>query len=102
VNVISRRRFLATAALGIAATRLRGQSSAQATLRIPTEANGPHMPDDYIGLSYEVQQLVDPSFFSAENAARFRDAGDCRVTVTTAPQEAGFSCCKRPEAQEHE
>jgi hypothetical protein len=73
MNAISRRRFLAAGALSIAATRLRGQSSAQATLRIPREANGPHMPDDYIGLSYEVQQLVDPSFFSAENARLIRE-----------------------------
>ena len=73
MNAISRRGFLAAAALSIAATRLRGQSSAQATLRIPKEANGPHMPDDYIGLSYEVQQLVDPSFFSAENARLIRE-----------------------------
>jgi hypothetical protein len=25
------------------------------------------MPDDFVGLSYEVQQLVDPSFFAASN-----------------------------------
>src|SRR5580698_7811058 len=73
MNAISRRRFLAAAALSIAATRLRGQSTAQATLTIPKEANGPHMPDDYIGLSYEVQQLVDPSFFSAGNAGLIRE-----------------------------
>ena len=74
MNAISRRRFLAAAALSIAATRLRGQSAAQATLKIPREANGPHMPDDYIGLSYErVQQLVDPSFFSAEHAGLIRE-----------------------------
>ena len=73
MNEISRRRFLAAAALSIAATRLRGQTTAHATLTIPREANGPHMPDDYIGLSYEVQQLVDSSFFSAENARLVRE-----------------------------
>src|SRR5580692_7858371 len=73
MNAISRRSFLAAAALSIAATRLRGQSVAQATLKIPREANGPHMPDDYIGLSYEVQQLTDPSFFSAENTGLARE-----------------------------
>jgi hypothetical protein len=31
------------------------------------------MPDDYIGLSYEVQQLVDPSFVSVENARLIRE-----------------------------
>ena len=65
---ISRRRFLATAAMSVAATRLRAQGTAQVTLTIPAEAGGPHMPEDYIGLSYEVQQLLDPSFFSAANA----------------------------------
>jgi hypothetical protein len=73
MNEISRRRFLAAAALSIAASRLRGQSAVQATLTIPREANGPHVPDDYIGLSYEVQQLVDPSFFSSENAKLIRE-----------------------------
>ena len=67
MNEISRRRFLAAAAMSVAATRLRAQSAAQVTLQIPTEANGPHMPQDYIGLSYEVQQLIDPSFFSEKN-----------------------------------
>jgi hypothetical protein len=73
MNAISRRRFLAAAAMSIAATRLRGQSAAKATLTIPREANGPHMPDDYIGLSYEVQQLVEASFFSTENARLIRE-----------------------------
>lgn len=73
MNAISRRRFLATTALSIAATRLRGQSAAQVTLMIPREAHGPHMPADYIGLSYEVQQLLDSSFFSAENAGLIRE-----------------------------
>jgi len=30
------------------------------------------MPDDFVGLSYEVQQLTDPSFFSAQNAGLVR------------------------------
>ena len=66
---ISRRRFLANAALAAAATQLPAQSSdsASVTLNIPRQAGGPHMPDDFIGLSYEVQQLVDPTFFSEKN-----------------------------------
>jgi hypothetical protein len=67
MNRISRRRFLATTAMSIAATRLRGEGAAQVTLTIPSEANGPHMPEDYIGLSYEVQQLLDSAFFSPNN-----------------------------------
>jgi hypothetical protein len=30
------------------------------------------MPDDFVGLSYEVQQLTDPSFFAASNAGLIR------------------------------
>jgi hypothetical protein len=73
MNWISRRRFLATAAMSIAATRLRAQSAAQVTLTIPAEATGPHMPEDYVGLSYEVQQLLDPTFFSAQNTGLIRE-----------------------------
>jgi hypothetical protein len=73
MNQTSRRRFLAAAAMSIAATRLRGQGPAHVTLTIPSEANGPHMPEDYVGLSYEVQQLVDPTFFSPQNAGLIRE-----------------------------
>lgn len=72
---ISRRRFLSTAALTVAATRLRAQSptATRVTLAIPAEAMGPHMPMDFVGLSYEVQQLADPSFFSAQNTGLIRE-----------------------------
>ncbi len=69
---ISRRKFLATAAMSAAATRLRAQTNAQVTLTVPTAATGPHMPTDFVGLSYEVQQLTDPTFFSASNAGLVR------------------------------
>ena len=72
MNEISRRRFVATAAMTFAAARLRAQEAAQVTLQIPTEANGPHMPEDFVGLSYEVQQLLDPSFFSGQNTGLIR------------------------------
>ena len=55
-----------------AATRLRAQSAAAVTLKVPAEVEGPHMPEDFVGLSYEVQQLLDPTFFSAENAGLIR------------------------------
>jgi hypothetical protein len=69
MNPISRRKFLATSALSIAATRLRAQSPAQiqANLAIPSEATGPHVPTDFVGLSYEVEELANPEFFSARN-----------------------------------
>src|SRR5246127_4139856 len=72
---ISRRRFLSTAALSLAATRLHAQGGVgtQASLEFPTEAIGPHMPADFVGLSYEVQQLVDPSFFSDGNIGLIRE-----------------------------
>jgi len=71
---ISRRRFLATAALSLAATRLSAQprAGARATLKIPSEAKGAHMPADFVGLSYEVQQLVDPGFFAESNGGLIR------------------------------
>lgn len=73
MTTISRRRFLATAALSVAATRCRAQShAAEATLTIPAEATGPHMPADFVGLSYEVQQLTDPAFFSESNTGLIR------------------------------
>ena len=73
--MITRRKFIATAACTVAAARLRaqGQSRVQVALTIPTEAAGPHMPLDFVGLSYEVQQLVDPSFFSMQNSGLIRE-----------------------------
>ena len=75
MTTISRRTFLATAACSIAATRLGAQShtGAQITLAIPSQAAGPHMPADFVGLSYEVQQLADPGFFSGENLGLIRE-----------------------------
>ena len=75
MTTLSRRRFLATAAATVAATRLGAQSAAgaQLTLTLPAEATGPHMPDDFVGLSYEVQQLTDPSFFSPSNSGLIRE-----------------------------
>lgn len=65
---ISRRTFLATSALTVAATRLPAQAKeAQVTLTLPEKAEGAKMPEDFVGLSYEVQQLADPTFFSPAN-----------------------------------
>lgn len=70
MTLMNRRKFLASAAATVAATRLSAQSPAAArvTLTLPAEATGPHMPADFVGLSYEVQQLVDTKFFSGKNA----------------------------------
>ena len=74
MTTISRRRFLVTAALSLAATRVRAQGGvgAQVTLKLSGDAKGPHIPDDFVGLSYEVQQLTDPSFFAADNVGLIR------------------------------
>jgi hypothetical protein len=73
--MLTRRRFLATAACTVAAARLhaQGQSKVRVALSIPKDATGPHMPIDFVGLSYEVQQLADPSFFSAQNTGLIRE-----------------------------
>jgi len=73
--MLTRRKFLATAACTLAATRLyvHGQSKARVVLSVPKDATGPHMPVDFVGLSYEVQQLADPNFFSAQNSGLIRE-----------------------------
>src|SRR6202453_4428986 len=73
--MLTRRKFLATAACTMAAARLhaQGQSKVRVALSIPSEATGPHMPIDFVGLSYEVQQLTDPSFFSTQNSGLVRE-----------------------------
>jgi hypothetical protein len=73
--MLTRRRFLATAACTMAAAGLhaQGQSKVRIALSIPKDATGPHMPIDFVGLSYEVQQLADPTFFSAQNSGLIRE-----------------------------
>src|SRR5271156_5131623 len=73
--MLTRRKFLVTAAGTLAAARLhaQGQSNVQVALVIPGDATGPHMPIDFVGLSYEVQQLADPTFFSAQNGGLIRE-----------------------------
>jgi hypothetical protein len=73
--MLTRRRFIATTACIAAAARLHmhGESNARVVLSIPTEATGSRMPIDSVGLSYEVQQLADLSFFSAQNSGLIRE-----------------------------
>ncbi len=72
--MLTRRKFLASTACTLIAARLhaQGESKVRVGLSIPNEATGPHMPIDFVGLSYEVQQLADPSFFSAQNSGLVR------------------------------
>ena len=71
---LNRRKFMAGAAMTAAAAGLRAQmiTRTHVTLEVPAEATGPQMPADFVGLSYEVQQLVDPNFFSARNTGLIR------------------------------
>src|SRR5689334_2570546 len=73
--MITRRKFIAGTACTVAAVQFPayGQSKVQVALTIPAEATGPQMPLDFVGLSYEVQQLVEPSFFSAQNSGLIRE-----------------------------
>src|SRR5580698_1174009 len=77
---MNRRRFLRTSA-ATAATLPTLQALAQkpasaATLTLHPDAPGPTIPQNFIGLSYETQQLSDPAFFSPNNeglVAQFRE-----------------------------
>ncbi len=73
--MFTRRKFLATSACTLAVAHLpvHGQSKVKVALNIPTQAAGPQMPIDFIGLSYEVQQLTNPSFFSEQNSGLIRE-----------------------------
>ena len=67
---LNRRRFLAVTSAA-AATSLRALAQTAtikpATLTLHTDKPGPTVPANFIGLSYETQQLSDPTFFSPHN-----------------------------------
>lgn len=68
---LDRRSFLAatvaTAAASIAPKTLAQPSAVSATLTLHAEKPGPTIPANFIGLSYETQQLTDPDFLSPKN-----------------------------------
>lgn len=74
MRTISRRSFLA-GSLAFAATSLaaRGEVTTHVALKIPRDATGPDVPIDFVGLSYEVQQLADPTFFTPNNVGLIRE-----------------------------
>ena len=80
MKLMNRRGFLAaTAAAAATLTSLRSLAQATAgqaaTLKLHLDQPGPVVPRDFVGLSYETQQLSDPGFFSAANSgliAQFR------------------------------
>ncbi|MFP5206491.1 MAG: hypothetical protein ACLGSH_14140, partial [Acidobacteriota bacterium] len=73
MSPFDRRTFLSGAACSLVAARLGAQSrNVQVTLSIPEQAAGAHMPAGFVGLSYEVEQLADPDFFSLKNSGLMR------------------------------
>lgn len=76
---MNRRSFVITAAATALAPAVRSfaqaPGSARATLSLHPDQRGPVIPEDFIGFSYEIQQLSDPSFFARSNTgliAQFR------------------------------
>jgi hypothetical protein len=74
---MDRRRFLVTTAATAVSIRTLAQSPAPATatLTLHPDQPGPTIPANFVGLSYETQQLSDPAFFSPKNTgliAQFR------------------------------
>jgi len=67
----NRRRFLQSAATLSAfahpALRAIAQTASTQAAKLTLGQPGPSVPANYIGLSYEIEQLSDPSFFSASN-----------------------------------
>ncbi|MEI9979571.1 MAG: hypothetical protein WDN23_11335 [Edaphobacter sp.] len=77
---MNRRSFLTTTAAAAATlpflrSLAQGQALETATLKLHLEEHGPTVPRNFVGLSYETQQLSDPAFFSPANKgliAKFR------------------------------
>jgi len=64
---MDRRRFLALTAATAASLKSFAQTPQPATLKLHPDQPGPTIPQNFIGLSYETQQLSDPTFFSPAN-----------------------------------
>ena len=74
MTTVSRRAFLAAAAMSLGAPHFHAHAKGQTyvTLDLSTKLVGARMPADFVGLSYEVQQLADPTFFAPGNAGLVR------------------------------
>ncbi len=69
---MDRRRFLLTTAATAAtlpSLRALAQATSTATVTVHTDRPGAHVPPNFIGLSYETNQLTDPTFFKPTNVA---------------------------------
>ena len=79
MSLFNRRHFVASAAATVFAPHLRAlaqvATSQSQTLTLHPDQTGAMVPEDFIGLSYEIQQLSDPNFFAPSNTgliAQFR------------------------------
>jgi hypothetical protein len=76
MRLLDRRRFVAVAAASVASLKSFAEPASQTgTLTLRREGTGPTVPLDFVGLSYEMQQITAPDFFSAQNKeliAQFR------------------------------
>jgi hypothetical protein len=69
-HFMDRRRFLLASAATAALPSLHALAQATittATLKLHPGETGPRIPDNFIGLSYETNELTNPTFFSADN-----------------------------------
>jgi hypothetical protein len=77
LKFMDRRRFLFTSAVAAVSIRALAQSAPDiTTITLHPEDSGPHVPGNFVGLSYETQQLSNPGFFSTANTgliAKFRE-----------------------------
>jgi hypothetical protein len=66
---MNRRRFLLASAATAVSIKSFAQNTgaATATLKFSSNTTGPAVPANFVGLSYETQQLSEPKFFSPEN-----------------------------------
>ena len=72
---MDRRRFLLATAATAASLKSFAQSPKAETLTLHPDQPGPSIPANFVGLSYETQQLSDPNFFAPTNTgliAQFR------------------------------
>lgn len=72
---MDRRRFVVTAAAAATSLRSLAQASPAIKLQVHPEETIAVVPGNFLGLSYETQQLSDPTFFTAANTglvAQFR------------------------------
>ena len=71
MRFMDRREFLIAGAAASASLKSLAQSAGQpvaAQLKLRADKPGPMIPKNFIGLSYETQQLSQPEFFSPKNA----------------------------------